>query len=208
MSSSASISAAKRRRGPQPSAAPNNNVRQQQQQQPVQQRPQRINPMAILENHELRLREIEKTSSLKNSDTDEVVSNDENGKINSLVLENDMLNKKIEILKDKIIILEKTAIDLQKLKDVVFNLQASVISNTNKVENLQDTNGVDVVSANMAKEIEDVTTQMSTATVAYGEDTEHVNSKDTEEVESSNVTFTVVENTESAQKESEQQESE
>ena len=169
MSSSASISAAKRRRGPQPSAAPNNNVRQQQ--QPVQQRPQRINPMAILENHELRLREIEKTSSLKNSYTNEVVSQDENEKVKALVLDNEMLNKKIEVLKDKIITLEQTAVDLQKLKDVVFNLQTSVISNTNKVENLQDTNGVDVVSANMAKEIEDVTTQMSTATVSYGEDT-------------------------------------
>ena len=208
MSSSASISAAKRRRGPQPSAAPNNNVRQQQQQQPVQQRPQRINPMAILENHELRLREIEKTSSLKNSYTNEVVSQDENEKVKALVLDNEMLNKKIEVLKDKIITLEQTAVDLQKLKDVVFNLQTSVISNTNKVENLQDTNGVDVVSANMAKEIEDVTTQMSTATIAYGQDVEEVKSKDTEEVASSNVTFTVVENTESAQKESEQQESE
>ena len=210
MSSSASISAAKRRRGPQPSAAPNmRDPRANQQQSSSQQRPQRIHPMAILENHELRLRDIENANALKTTDTDtnKVVSQGENKKIDALVLENGVLSKKIEILKDKIITLEKTAIDLQKLKDIVFNLQASVISNTNKVENLQDANTTGVVSANVAKEIEDVTSQMSTATVAYGEDKNETNSNVTEEVASSNVTFTVVENAEVKDKDKEQQES-
>lgn len=209
MSSSASISAAKRRRGPQPSAAPNmrDPRANQQQSSSQQQRPQRIHPMAILENHELRLRDIENANALKTTDmdTNKVVSQGENEKIDALVLENGVLSKKIEILKDKIITLEKTAVDLQKLKDIVFNLQASVISNTNKVENLQDANTTGVVSANVAKEIEDVTSQMSTATVAYGEDKNETNSNVTEEVASSNVTFTVVENAEV--KDKEQQES-
>ena len=208
MSSSASISAAKRRRGPQPSMAPPQNRGQQQQQQRGQpQQGKRINPMAILENHELRLRDIEKTKSDEGGSV-VVPQNDE--KVEALVKENGLLNQKIEIMKEKIISLERTTQDLLKLKNVVFDLQTSVLSNSQKVEALKDFkdgSNSEIISADVAQEIEDVTQTMSSATIDYG-DTQvnttstNVNSSadGNEEVASSgNVTFTVVESETSQQ---------
>lgn len=215
MSSAASISAAKRRRGPQPTFTSQASTRsgqpQRQPQQQQQQRPQgpvRVNPMAILENHELRLREIEgKSTGDAVTDNDgriESIASDNmeirreldsikgqlggpgsssDGRIDALIKENIELKQVLSALQDKII-------ELSKVKDMVINIQSSVISNAQKVETLKadfesiKTISDTVVAADVAQEIEDVTATMSKATIGYGEKVEQ---------EKSNVTFSVKE---------------
>lgn len=197
MSSAASISAAKRRRGPQPSMQPPPQTRgkpQQNSSTPSQSQGQRINPMAILKDHEMRLREIEKNPSEDTENKLGVSKSVDNvdERVDVLVQENVTLNKKVDILKDKIIALEKSVAELSKLKDIVFHLQSSVILNTQKVNSINTTNATtgeevdkSVVTKEVIQEIEDVTQSMSHATVNYGDDVDKP---------SSNVTFTVVEN--------------
>lgn len=190
MSSAASISAAKRRRGAQPTftnQVPSNQSLTQQnlkrstqaqaqaraQTQPQAQGPVRINPMAILENHERRLRDIEGNS------IDEV-NVKEDGRVNSLLKEN-------EQLKNAVVDLTTKLNELMKVKDMVINIQSSVLSNTQKVETLKTEinslhNEREVVTADVTQEIQDVTADMSEATISYSD-----------EDNKQNVTFTVEE---------------
>ena len=176
MSSAASISAAKRRRGPQPTftsqASSKQSSSQPQQSRRPTQGPVRVNPMAILENHERRLREIEgKSKEGANVEQDE--------RVESLVRENEELKKALVALSAKVN-------ELMKVKDMVINMQSSVLSNAQKVETLKSDvqllqSGTEVVSADVSQEIEDVTANMSQATISYGE------------ADQQNVTFTVEE---------------
>ena len=79
--------------------------------------------MAILENHERRLRDIEGNS------IDEV-NVKEDGRVNSLLKEN-------EQLKNAVVDLTTKLNELMKVKDMVINIQSSVLSNTQKVETLK-----------------------------------------------------------------------
>ena len=163
MSSAASISAAKRRRGPQPTFAGQTTSKQSSGQQPESpsQGPVRINPMAILESHERRLRDIEGKST--NSAHDEQVE--------TLLKENEELKKALVSLNNKIV-------ELLKVKDIVINLQSSVLSNAQKMETLNKdikslkTDNEEVVLTDVGQEMEDVTSNMSNATIKYGEVTD------------------------------------
>mgnify|MGYP000067547720 CR=1 FL=1 len=171
MSSAASISAAKRRRGQQPTFT-NEAKSSQQQSNRYSRELTRINPMVILENHELRLREIEKKS--KDSATVQ-----QDGHVESLLKENEELKKSIVALSAKIS-------ELLKVKDMVINMQSSMLSNTQKVETLKSEvkslqSGTEVVSASVSQEIEDVTADMSQSSITFGDD------------KNQNVTFTVEE---------------
>ena len=202
MSSAASISAAKRRRGPQPGmqASGRQNVQSNQQanvqkanvQQANVQQGRRINPMAILENHELRLREIEsKSTETSNHNAGiQVVPQTQtvpDVKIQELEGSNRELNAKIEIMKNKIISLESQVVELSKLKEIVFTLQSAVMRNTQKVEtynsSVSEVNKTGVVNE-VSQELEDVTKSMDSATIAYGEDSN----------KPANITFSVVDN--------------
>ena len=74
-----------------------------------------------------------------------------------------------------------------KVKDMVINIQSSVLSNTQKVETLKTEinslhNEREVVTADVTQEIQDVTADMSEATSSYSD-----------EDNKQNVTFTVEE---------------
>lgn len=190
MSSAASISAAKRRRGPQPSMqAPSRQNVQSNQQANVQQG-RRVNPMAILENHELRLREIESksTETSNHSAGNQVVPQTQtvpDVKIQELQGSNRELHSKIEIMKNKIISLESQVVELSKLKEIVFTLQSAVMRNTQKVDtynsSVPEVNKTGVVNE-VSQELEDVTKSMESATIGYGEDSN----------KPANITFSVV----------------
>lgn len=192
MSSAASISAAKRRRGPQPGMqAPNRQNVQSNQQANVQQG-RRVNPMAILENHELRLREIEsKSTETSNHNAGNLVLPERQTvpdvKIQELQGSNRELHAKIEIMKNKIITLESQVVELNKLKEIVFTLQTAVMRNTQKVEtynsSVPEVNKIGVVNE-VSQELEDVTKSMESATIGYGEESN----------KPSNITFSVVDN--------------
>uniref|UniRef100_A0A6C0LKD4 Uncharacterized protein n=1 Tax=viral metagenome TaxID=1070528 RepID=A0A6C0LKD4_9ZZZZ len=193
MSSAASISAAKRRRGAQSSVPPQSSNRgrpqQQQQQRPQQQQqPQqqqavqrnRVNPMQILEDHEKRLRVIEGGSESP-STTNDVIENKEireqenNNNFSILERENIELHKKIEILKNKMIEMSTDITDLKKLKDIVFTIQSSVLSNSQKVESFRANTTVSQevsqeASHAVSQEIQDITADLETATLGYGEE--------------------------------------
>ena len=192
MSSAASISAAKRRRGAQSSVPPQSSNRgrpqQQQQQRPQQQQQQavqrnRVNPMQILEDHEKRLRVIEggsESSSTANNDVqNKDIQEEKDTKFAILERENIELHKKIEIMKNKIIEMNEDIIDLKKLKDIVFTIQSSVLSNSQKVESFRVNSTVSqevsqevsqAVSQEVSQEIQDITADLETATLGYGEE--------------------------------------
>lgn len=192
MSSAASISAAKRRRGAQTSVPPQSSNRgrpqQQQQQRPQQQQQQavqrnRVNPMQILEDHEKRLRVIEggsESSSTANNDVqNKDIQEEKDSKFAILERENIELHKKIEIMKNKIIEMNEDIIDLKKLKDIVFTIQSSVLSNSQKVESFRVNSTVSqevsqevsqAVSQEVSQEIQDITADLETATLGYGEE--------------------------------------
>ena len=194
MSSAASISAAKRRRGAQSSVPPQSSNRgrpqqqQQQQQRPQQQRPQqqqqavqrnRVNPMQILEDHEKRLRVIEggseSSSTANNHVQNKDIQEEKDSKFAILERENIELHKKIEIMKNKIIEMNEDIIDLKKLKDIVFTIQSSVLSNSQKVESFRVNSTVSQevsqeVSHAVSQEIQDITADLETATLGYGEE--------------------------------------
>ena len=192
MSSAASISAAKRRRGAQSSVPPQSSNRgrpqQQQQQRPQQQQQQavqrnRVNPMQILEDHEKRLRVIEggsESSSTANNDVqNKDIQEEKDSKFAILERENIELHKKIEIMKNKIIEMNEDIIDLKKLKDIVFTIQSSVLSNSQKVESFRVNSTVSqevsqevsqAVSQEVSQEIQDITADLETATLGYGEE--------------------------------------
>jgi len=191
MSSAASISAAKRRRGAQSSVPPqsSNRGRPQQQQQPRPQQQQqavqrnRVNPMQILEDHEKRLRVIEggsgSSSTANNHVQNEDIQEEKDSKVAILERENIELHKKIEIMKNKIIEMNEDIIDLKKLKDIVFTIQSSVLSNSQKVESFRVNSTVSQevsqeasqeVSQAVSQEIQDITADLETATLGYGEE--------------------------------------
>ena len=163
MSSAASISAAKRRRGPQPTFTGQAQSKQSPGQEPERpsQGPVRITPMSILESHERRLRVIEGSST--NSTQDE--------RVETLLKENEELNNSLVSLNKKIV-------ELLKVKDMVINMQSSVLSNAQKVETLNSdikslkTDNEWVVSTGVGQELEDVTANMTNATIKYGEVTD------------------------------------
>ena len=183
MSSAASISAAKRRRGAQSSVPPQSSNRgrpQQQQQQRSQQQQQtvqrnRVNPMQILEDHERRLRVVEQGAKSP-STTNDVIENKEireqenNNNFSILERENIELHKKIEVMKNKIIEMSTDIADLKKLKDIVFTIQSSVLSNTQKVSSFTEKG---TVSQEVSQEIQDITADLETATLSYGETAEN-----------------------------------
>jgi hypothetical protein len=209
MSSAASISAAKRRRGPQSSmqtAPQNTRGRQSQSNQPrsassqPQSQGQRVNPMAILQNHELRLREIESkpNEADAHANTNSYVPQSpstqvDNSRVEELERSNRDMYTKIEIMKTKIISLESQVIDLSKLKEIVFTLQTAVMRNSQKVETINTSSVTEVIKKDVVQEVseelEDVTINIAAPTVSYGE----------ENHEKGNVTFTVVDNAEKEQ---------
>lgn len=163
MSSAASISAAKRRRGPQPTFT--SQTSSQQQSRNPSQVPTRINPMAILESHELRLRDIEGKST-------EGANVEQDKHVESLLKENEELKKTLGALNAKVS-------ELMKVKDMMINMQSSVLSNAQKVETLktevESLKSVrEMVTADVSQEILDVTADMSQATISYSEDNKNV----------------------------------
>lgn len=166
MSSAASISAAKRRRGAQPTFTSQASSKQslgQQQSQQIRppQGPVKINPMFILENHELRLREIEGKSTQE-------ANLEQNRQVDSLLKENEELKKEVAILNEKIN-------EFMKVKEMVISMQTNVLSNTQKVESLKtEINSLhserEVVTADVIQEIQDVTADMSEATISYSDE--------------------------------------
>jgi hypothetical protein len=155
MSSASSISAAKRRRGQNPtftSQASNSggNKQQQYQQQPQSQGPVRVNPMTILKNHEIRLREIE-----GNSTGDAVSEKDKHIAADNMRLEVESIKsqlselgstaaKRVENLinennrlKESLSALQANIDDLSKLKDTVINIQSSFVDNARIVATLK-----------------------------------------------------------------------
>lgn len=196
MSSAASISAAKRRRVPQPTFTSQVSTIDAQQQQPPRppKGPVRVNPMAILENHELRLREIEGKSTSAKSDNDKrnesiasstmeirreldsikvqlsAPSSSSDARVDALIKENSDLQQALSNLQTKFV-------ELSNMKDIVINIQSSIIPNADNIEFLKadfetsKTASESVIAAaDVSQEIEDVTVTMSTATIAYDED--------------------------------------
>lgn len=169
MSSAASISAAKRRRGPQPTFT--SETSSMQQSRNPSQGTTRISPMAILESHEIRLRSIEGKSTKE-------ANVEEDSRIESLLREN-------EEHKEALLALNAKVSELMKVKDMMINMQSSVLSSAQKVETLKtevDTlkSVREMVTADVNQEIHDVTADLSTATISYNK-----------EDNNKNVTFTV-----------------
>jgi hypothetical protein len=150
MSSTASISAAKRRRGQHPTFTSQASTRGGQQPQP--QGPVRVNPITIIQNHELRLREIENNSTSDAvSDRDSRIAADNmtvmreletiksqlgalgstsEKRINELINENSKLKESLSAL-------QANNDELFKLKDMMINIQSSFVDNAQMVATLK-----------------------------------------------------------------------
>ena len=150
MSSAASISAAKRRRGQHPTFTSQASTRGGQQPQP--QGPVRVNPITIIQNHELRLREIENNSTSDAvSDSDSRIAADNTNvrrEVESIKSQLDALSsasdKRIDNLinennklKDSLSALQANIDELSKLKDTVINIQSSFVDNARIVATLK-----------------------------------------------------------------------